>query len=432
MHDPHTHAAGAGAPASPRADDDAGRRERARALAQARAALDAGRLSAADAYANVALHGADDPGAFAVLGDIALRLGLRAQAEGFFQRALACGGADDAQRGLAAACALPDAPPVGAGGVLLVREWSAGFFAEVDHALGATLLAELCGRRPVVVWGADSLFRDAGNAWTQHFEPVGDATLEEAARAGAGGVFPPKWNGLDLAGPVPSRLEGPGSRVGAVEFLARAEPLAIVDFFCGVRTVWRWIPPGHALAGLPLDALIRHLATTRLRPRPEITARVDALERQLLARRPVLAMHLRGTDKGVEFARLSEANQMIIAEAQRLARANPRLRVLALTDDVNLLARLRLVFRDRLVTTPVHRAAGKDGVHVVGAASRAELGAQVLTDVLLATRCDAFLGLGASNVACAVAALRDWAPGACNLLGFNMQQTPDAFLFEMA
>src|ERR1051325_2854172 len=43
---------------------------------------------------------------------------------------------------------------------LVIKPWGYGFCSDLDHVLGALLLAEMTGRTPIVHWGAGSRFRD--------------------------------------------------------------------------------------------------------------------------------------------------------------------------------------------------------------------------------------------------------------------------------
>jgi len=67
---------------------------------------------------------------------------------------------------------------------LLIKAWGAGFWSDVDHVVGALLVAELTGRIPVVHWSSQSLFSDGSrpNAFDNYFEPVSGYAIRATFR----------------------------------------------------------------------------------------------------------------------------------------------------------------------------------------------------------------------------------------------------------
>ena len=67
---------------------------------------------------------------------------------------------------LSLSCQLEVVAPVPKfGGYLLIKSY--GFWSDVEHVIGALLLAEMTGRTPVVHWGGNSYFTDdeRGTPW---------------------------------------------------------------------------------------------------------------------------------------------------------------------------------------------------------------------------------------------------------------------------
>ena len=85
----------------------------------------------------------------------------------------------------------------------------------------------------------------------------------------------------------------------------------------------------------------------------------------------------------------------------------------------------------RLLSTSCTRTDSGVGVHFQAHDAPDRIGAEVLVDTLLATRCEEFIGLGYSNVSLYAAYLKDWPPGACRLLGPNAHEAWNALALEM-
>ena len=369
-------------------------------FARAADQLQRGRLGAADGWCRRGLAAAPTaPAGLNLLGCIAALAGLRGAAVDAFTAALPLAAARDNLELLAA----EPPPPASSGpGFVLIKSWGYGFCAELAHVLGGLLLAEITGRTPVVQWGRRCLFSGGKDDGFGHFfAPVSDVTLAELKVFGGAGLFPAGWSleTLERDRPVVRPGEGPA----ALEFLARPETILVCDQFLGVADLAPWIPPGHRLHGLSLPACFQALADTYLRPLPEITATADAFRARHLEGGPVLAVHLRGSDKVLEVPDVGEANQRSLA----LFEAMPAgWRILLLTDDARLAHRLRQRHGERLVMTDCRRSADATGIHYHPGEDGPALGREVLTDVLLALAADRFLGNGRSNVSALIATLR--------------------------
>lgn len=318
---------------------------------------------------------------------------------------------------------------------LLITAWGHGFWSDVDHVLAGLLIAELTGRTPLVYWGPDSKYADAGsaNAWTDFFDPVSGADL--AAVLGLvtpGSVHPAKW--------TPERIRrGEFERMStrplptAIELFNRPEPVVVADVHSALISLLSWLPADHRLAGRTVKEAYRDLIGRYLRPRVEILQAATAFIREQLRPtsaegQPVLAVHYRGSDKHTEdptAARVQGQYATFIAE---FFRSYPQGRIFFFTDSQQALAQYRQQYPGKLVTTSATRTSDKLGLHFQTGHDRRQLGVEVLMDVLIAAECDLFLGFGYSNVSCYVEFMKDWPEGSTFLLGDYVLGISDAMM----
>lgn len=404
-------------------------------LAQAERFLREGRFVAAEiACRDLLDREPRDPAALNMLGAITASVGLNRHAEAFFREALtAAPQFEQARQNLAMLQARPAPSPPAATGprYLLIKGWGYGFWSDVSHVLGALLLAEITGRIPVIHWGGISRFRDDSGreAFQHYYEPVSDVSLDDLIRLEPADFWPAKWNRGNLANDNVGKWQGPFARAGALYFIDRPERIAVSDFYIGVIDAMPWIPAGHPLHGKNLAELHRYLAGKYLRPRPAIAAQSEAFFQARLAGTPFVAAHLRGSDKLIEDAQLDRANQQY---STILRSFDPSWRILLLTDDARWLDRLTAEFGARIVATDCQRTASNTGLHYLSSSDRVRLGTEVMVDVDLALRADAFVGYGGSNVSGMIAMLKDWPQGACILSGVPLLARRNLMLYVSA
>lgn len=428
------------------------------ATALAHQALSAGNLPLAwCAASELRRRKIADPAILNMLGLIEVKVGAYAAARAACAEAVKLSPRDPALRqNLAEALDLESrhgpnmlqgqAPAVGLPRIHLIRPWGFGFCADLDHVLGHALMAETQGRMPVVWWGQGSLFCDPGdtNAWTRYFEPVGDLasvrSLLEQRALEPGSVFPSKWTSgagtndevvARLGGQSRNAFAGEGSRLGSPLLVNRAEAVTVGDYFIGPLEAQTWAPKGHWAHGLSIDAVYRTLAARYIRPSKSVQAQVDRAAEQLGlgdVARPVVCVHVREGDKPVEQPELASLNDQAMERVRRLLEADGALRVLLMTDSVHAATRYRSAFGQRVLMLDAIRTASSEGVHTMAntptaaPAMPSRLGFEVLRDVLLALRCDRFVGVAFSNVAGMISHLRAWPKGACVLLGESLQR----------
>ncbi|MGD9691044.1 MAG: hypothetical protein AB7K52_11605 [Phycisphaerales bacterium] len=428
--------------------------EQALPLAEA-AAIDLGKgfWARAELTARASLALAPNAVAENVLGKLAMDVGRPEIAVPAFERAL---GLDSrfkpAVRNLAAArrrleerARVPAVDQPGrADRFLLIRGWGYGFWADVDHVIGALLLAEITGRTPIVFWGRESLWADVdqsagdagqrpSSAWEAYFEPVSPARIADVESAAKeGGVYPPKWAPGTLREPPASRWEGAWSRVPALRLFNRSERVVVSDFHVAVAGLLPWVPMGHRLHGADFATAHRDLFSRWLRPRSEIAGAAEAFVREHLPGAPeqALAVHIRGTDKAIESAHLERVSEEYPRRIEAILAREPGLRIFLMTDDAGARQRLESRFGGRVVCADAARSSGSTGVHYLKHESRTRLGIEVLRDVLIAARCGRLIGLGSSNVTLAAWHMKAWPEGAVELLDVPLHSYVSPVLFE--
>jgi hypothetical protein len=313
-----------------------------------------------------------------------------------------------------------DRPAAAAPRYLLVREWSQGFWSDVDHVLVMCLLAEATGRIPVAWWGAQSRFSadPAGNAWEQFFAPVSDVAAS-ALEAPQLRRYPAKWCDRALTSGIRRRWTGEGSRLASIDLLDRDEEVVVSDFHSNLNAVLPWLPAGHPLAGAPLQEAYRQLVRKYLRPLPAIGAEVERFAAANFGGGPLVAVHVRGSDKVEEVSDLAAILDQYEGPLARMLRARPAARLFLLTDDERIRAHYAQRYGERLLCTPSTRVSSNIGIHYRTDRDPVRAGIEVMVDAYLAARCEAFVGLAYSNVSLYVSYLKPWPPGSCTLLGAN-------------
>lgn len=312
---------------------------------------------------------------------------------------------------------------------LVIKAWGYGMWSEIAHIVGCCLLAEVTGRIPVVDWGRGSLFygKDGADPFPAFFQPVSGAVLWDARAPGLT-VYPPKWAGR-LAEDRLSQWEGDGSRLGAADFLGRAENVVVADFFIAPADVAAWLPPGHPLYGVSVETVFRSTYERYLHPSAGVGDRVSAVwERLGGGAGPMAAVHIRGTDKDCRDSAGTPVWQRYSGLIDRLP---ADIRLLLLTDDDRHARAFQERYPSRTLLTGARRSGGAMPLHYDTTLDRVDVGREVIADVLLALRADAFIGIGPSNVSAAIAALRQWKE-ACFLFGRSVLLDPNPSIYMIA
>jgi hypothetical protein len=315
-------------------------------------------------------------------------------------------------------------------GYLVIRAWGCGFWGEVNHVAIQLVLAEIMGRLPLVFWGAECRYRGGpeGNAWTDYFEPVSEASEADLSRPGLR-VFPTRWAAgtlwSSLSNPMLVQLRGNPKGLSALAAIDRSDAVVVADRYNEMAEVLAWAAPGHPLAGATPEAAYRRVYERSIRPRPELRAKIAALARSLFRRRPVLAVHYRAQHRFKEEESLERRSLTIADYDQPIGRflaANASGCLFLLCDDAGAVEEFRRRYADRLIVLDRARLArpGEFDLGLNPAFEGTRLALEVLEDAYLAAECDAFLGDGASGVSCSILNLKHWPAGSVTLLRRNV------------
>ncbi|MFN0131141.1 MAG: hypothetical protein ACKVW3_01195 [Phycisphaerales bacterium] len=314
---------------------------------------------------------------------------------------------------------------------LLIKAWGNGFWSDADQVVGGLLLAEMTRRVPVVHWGENSRFRDGpGDAFGLYFEPLSGESLDDLRGKGLT-FWPPKWNEGNLHLDEINKLGGEWSRLPGMAYFSRDEDVAVLDYHSGVPVLLPHVPAWHPLHGAALDRAFRVLLA-RLRPRPEIVREADTFAAANFGAgwtaTPLIAVHARGSDKFVEDPQLDAKIAVLPKIIDAMAQYRPGARVFLLTDSSPIAEDFARRYGPRLVTTAALRTDAKRGLHYQDLPRR-RLATEVIVDALLAARCNAFVGLGSSNVACAIIHLKQWLPQDLAIIGPLLTHMPNPYLY---
>jgi hypothetical protein len=345
--------------------------------------------------------------------------------------ALGLGQFDRARIYLDAAAALALANFVQKQRYLVIQPWGCGFWGEVDHVLCQLAVAEITGRIPIVHWGARGTYAATGrdNSWEAYFQPVSSVRLDDL-RGCETPIFPAYWASTDdIRLTSVERGRPHDRRTSALYALSASEEIVVVDGYSRMHDVVPWAPPEHWIASTPVEEIYRRLCAAHLRLVPELAGEVDRLSASILSRRPVLGVHFRAQTASKDnesFEHRWLSWQDYFPTVDHFIETTPAGAVFLLTDLRPCLEDFRARYGTRLLSLKAQRLDRPDQIEVrlkadadVEAAAR-----QVILDVYLASRCDAFLGDGASGVSCAVGHLKKWPPGTFHLLRANVALTP--------
>jgi protein O-GlcNAc transferase len=410
----------------------------AKLLAKAADCVNAGNLPLAEIICREILTSIPNCAqALALLGIIAAKLRLCDPAIDYFQRAIICDPKlESVRQDLHSIQDLPaqnfDRPSDRGDRFLLIKAWGHGFWADVNHVLGCLLLAEITGRIPVTYWGSNSLYSTEanGDAFQSYFEPVSAIQADMLLKMKEAAIFPPKWTNANLQGNDIAKYIGEHSRMAGFYFLNRPENIAVADYYIGVFDLLPWIPKTHRLRGKSVDDLMRYLIAKYLRPKPHILSAVEDIVRDQLGKAPVIAVHIRGSDKDVETPDVDEVNKKYFSHIDRQDKA---WNILLLTDDTRLVEAFRKNYADRIFLTDCQRSSNHLGIHHTPSADRGRLGFEIMRDTYLALRCQKFIGNGQSAVSAMIAILKKWEAGNCILLmPSSFIHTQNWYLFDPA
>lgn len=292
--------------------------------------------------------------------------------------------------------------------VLLVKDWSCGFWAEIDHLIGQLFLAEISNRTPVVNWGKSSLYNPGNieNCFPLFFEPLNDLTVENLTD-GEDTYFPGIFNPLNLKEQQADQFSRQGSLDRGISVLVRDETVLVSDRHVAIEILWEFWKKYRIDETRTLSELVRDLFFRYLRPRKSISDLADEFFKTIPNREQVCAVHVRGGDRMASPAQLQRDLSLYFAELGMFLEQFPEGTIFLLTDSNYVVERFNERYASIVFTTPSHRTSGAAGVHYQESVDRYQIGREALVDVLIAIKCSRFIGC-MSNVSRYVNFLADW------------------------
>jgi hypothetical protein len=252
---------------------------------------------------------------------------------------------------------------------------------------------------------------------------------EVIAEAGEGDFWPPKWSRSNLREERLQKHDGRYSRLAGIEFLHRPERVAVADYHLSTITLLPWIKPGHPMHGRDTETVLRYLFARHLRPLPDIRDEVESFAAAHFKGRPVIGVHIRGSDKYKEEPQLREKQAIYPQAIDFFSQSMPGAAILLITDSQPVVEEYRQRYGPRLIVPPAVRSSTIIGVHHLGHEDRRMIGREVVRDIYLAAKCDRFIGLASSNVSATINHLKAWPPGSTYFLGNLITHRADPYQY---
>ena len=289
----------------------------------------------------------------------------------------------------------------------LINSWGSGLGFDLLYLLQQLLIAELAERKPVVYWGANSLYNDTpdSDCFTQYFEPISDLTIDDVS-VYLPDVYPVHWQKRDLKDYIRqtlwrNKLNNQQYKIGGAYFFNRPEKLLVGGEYASVVMLRPWLANKHRYADTLVGDIYRDLVRRYIKPKQYLYDKADAFIQKSFASRAYIALHLRGTDKHREkqSQSIADINNDLIEKIHDLAEGLP---IFLMTDDKEQLRLMRDIFGDRLYNFNIERSDNQQqGMHHTSKNKR-KMTEDVLLDMLVASRSAHFYGCGTSYLACLV------------------------------
>ena len=314
----------------------------------------------------------------------------------------------------------------------LIKAWGFGFGSEMASLMGQAYLAEVTSRTPVVHWGSNFLYREAGSkcVFDHFFEPFNKLSIESQQVRQTSSIFPNKWTHENLLSENINKKSGEFSQLSFLNFLNQSAQLTVSDYYSGVLNIKPWVPTSHPLSHLTLDDTYRYLAKKYLRPRERYKEKAEQFIEQNLAS-GFIAVHARGSDKDEGYRDLQKIPMQKLAFAKStLQEYSEDVKLFLMTDDQALLETYQNTFRSRLVTIDVQRAESAVGVHYNSDTNKLLAGEEMLVDMMIAARAKQFIGLGLSNPSQLIYYFGNFSPDTYTLFGENRLKQFNTHLYR--
>ena len=311
----------------------------------------------------------------------------------------------------------------------LIKAWGYGFWSEIHHVLNGLLLSEMTGRIPVILWGSNCLYRQPTdvNAFEHFFHSINNEKITTIKKSAT--FYPKKWSWDNIYQENVNKWEGENSRISAPYLFERSETVVVSDFYITMQAIIPWIGKDSSYYGLSEDEIYNRLFKKYLKPIPAILSKVNDFFVKYMQTKPWVAVHVRGSDKVYESSSLDQTNESYFGFISRIVELNPNIGIFLLTDSSSVVSDFATRYGQRLLCTAVSRTASDVGVHINNQNGVA-IGEEVLIDVLLATKCQYFIGNQESNVSLAIASMGTWRPGFMFLLGTGSARGDNVVLHD--
>jgi len=317
-------------------------------------------------------------------------------------------------------------------GFHVAKAWGFGFGAEMSSLMGQAYMAEAMGRKLVVHWGENFLYRPSDGSdcvFHYYFEPFNTLSIDNVL-SDINNVYPPKWTEKNIRLENQGKRKGEYSKLSALYFLNRNERLTVSDYYAGVVNIKPWVSQEWPLSHLSVDDAYVYLAKKYLRPQKDIVAEVDDFVSKNLPKQFV-AVHARGSDKDEGYRALkSIPRQTLECAKQRLNAMSSDSKLFLMTDDTALLEVYQKEFGDRLVQTDCQRCDTQVGVHYDQNTDKHRAGREMLIDMLVAARANCFIGLGLSNPSQLIRYFGDFTDSNYVLFGENRLKQLNTHLYK--
>ena len=313
---------------------------------------------------------------------------------------------------------------------LIIKAWGHGFWSEVHHLLSQLLVADLTHRKPIPFWGSNCLFKkhNSVNGIQDFFKGFESPNLN--ALCTESDVYPPKWNSHNIASENLQKFAGEYAKRSAQYFLNRPERVVVSDFYTSLTSIKPWISKDSIYYDMSEDDIYKHLFEKFITPTDALQALADDFYQARMAERNWIAVHMRGSDKIHESPGLQQTNAHYFGFINRMLELNPGIGIFLMTDSLPILEQFQSTYGERVIFTSSERTASNIGVHL-STNDGHKAGQEVLVDVLIALKCDYFIGNKESNVSLAISNMKRWPEGLSFVLGNEIMHYSDRLILQM-
>ena len=292
---------------------------------------------------------------------------------------------------------------------LFIKQWGFGFWSDMHDVWAKLLLAEITNRRPIVLWGEDSLYSvgENYNSFEQYFLPVSDYSVGDVV-SDKYTYYPPVWKFSNIFQTDPKKFL---KTYRDVTSLINSDAHVLVsDTYHYAYEFMPWIREGHPAHGLNEDDVYRYLHNKYIKLQPDIAAEIDEFFHSHMETGPILALHIRGGLPLINVPHWGMVNAQYPQEIASYLKDNPSARIFLLTDDETILEQYKQMYGDILIYTDCDRKTINDVVELClkGFTDRRRKGIEIIKDSYLACKCDYFIGNWGSGVSRAINRLKYW------------------------